>query len=169
MQRRPEGSHTVQLVPAAPAPGDDSGTPRGVVRHLLGVHRTIDTRLGILLKPDTALSAATCATVIRSCLDDFQAIHREEARKVFPALQAQAVQAVGSSQRVSGRMQMAALSRRLVALFQDMLEGGQVPPRANLLLARSVLKKALLIRHRHFYQPMLTVKAETTVRNVDVG
>src|SRR5690606_3447320 len=167
--RRPEASHTVQLVPNTPAPDDDSGTPRGIVRHLLGLHRTIDTRLGILLKPDTALSAATCNTVIRSCLDDFQVIHREEARRVFPELQAQAVQAVGSSQRLSGRMQMAALSRRLVALFEDMLENDGVPARANLLLARSVLKKALLIRHRHFYQPLVAKKPATPVGNADVG
>ena len=166
-QRR---SHTVQLVPNTPAPGDDSNPPRGIVRRLLGMHRTIDTRLGILLKPDTELSPATCNTVIRSCLDDFQAIAREEARRVFPELQTQAVQAVGSSQRLSGRMQMAALSRRLVALFDDMLENEDVPARANLLLARSVLKKALLIRHRHFYQPMVAAVAATErARSVDAG
>ena len=163
-------SHTVQLVPNTPAPDDDSNTPRGIVRHLLGIHRTIDTRLDILLKPDTELSAATCSTVIRSCLDDFQAIAREEARRVFPQMQAQAVAAVGSSQRLSGRMQMAALSRRLVALFEDMLENGGVPARANLLLARSVLKKALLLRHRHFYQPMIAAAAiAARSQSADVG
>lgn len=173
MQRKPDDrqrrSHTVELVPNTPPPDDDGNTPRGIVRHLLGIHRTIDTRLGILLKPETALSPATCHTVIQSCLDDFQAIAREEARRVFPELQTRAVQAVDSNQRLSGRMQMAAMSRRLVALFEDMLENGGVPARANLLLARSVLKKALLIRHRHFYQPLLAGRSATSASSAEVG
>ncbi|MCB1561354.1 MAG: hypothetical protein KDI75_09715 [Xanthomonadales bacterium] len=170
MPSKPERSHTVQLVPEASVPDRDRHHPETVVRKLLAMHRRIDDRIAILLKPDTALSAGTCGTVVRSCMDDFQFIHREEARHIFPGLQAQTLQAVGGSQRLSGRMQMATLSRRLMALFEDMLENGGVPARTNLVLARSVLKKALLIRHRHFYQPMLSAStAKARARNADAG
>ena len=155
---------SLSLVPA-PAPEADTRTPQAVVTSLLRMHRTIESRLDVLLQPETTLPPATLQTVIRSCVGDYQHILRIESRQVFPDLQSHALQVASGGGRLSQRMQMAALSRRLIGLFGDMFDNEAALARSNLMLARGILKKALLIRHRYFYQPLLATSSAIASAN----